>query len=98
MTARDMESALLARCTAVAHGTALAAQNQREAHVFQVAAALVRPQFPRQSQCLLQASEQYFSAHPGEQLAVTEVVGKGWVPSLPRLRDMLGRRLGAHGA
>ena len=58
MTARDMESALLARCAAVAHGTALSAQNQREAHVFQVAAALVLSQFPRQSQCLLRASEQ----------------------------------------
>ena len=98
MTARDMESALLARCTAVARGAPTAAQDGREAHVFAFAAALVRPQFPRQSQCLLRASEQYFSAHPGEQLAVTEVVGKGWVPSLPRLRDMLGRRLGAHGA
>ena len=98
MTARDMESALLARCAAVAHGKLLAAQNQREAHVFQVAAALVRPQFPRQSQCLLWASEQYFAAHPGQQSAAVEVVRKGWVASLPRLRDMLGRRLGAHGA
>ena len=87
----------LYRCTAVAHGKLLAAQNQREAHVFPVAAALVLSQFPRQSQCLLRASEPYFAAPPGRQLAVTEVVGKGRVPSLPRLRAMLGRRPGAGG-
>ena len=97
MTARDVESALLARCTAVARGAPTAAQDGREAHVFALAAGLVRPQFPHASACLMQASERYFSTHPGERLAAAEVVRNGWVPGLPRLRDMLGRRLAAHG-
>jgi hypothetical protein len=42
---------------------------------------------------LIQASERYFAAHPDEKLAPAEVVGNGWIMNLPRLRDMLSRRL-----
>jgi len=99
MTARDIESALLVRCSAVARETAQltqsihAAQDQREANVFQLAAVLVQSRFPVESKCLAQASERYFVAHPNERLASSEVIRRGWVVSLPRLRDMLSRQL-----
>lgn len=93
MTARDAESALLARCSVVARETAQSAQDQREANVFRLAAMVVRSRFPRESMYLMQASDQYFASHPDEKLAPAEVVRKGWVSSLPRLRDMLSHRL-----
>ncbi|MBW7900579.1 MAG: hypothetical protein H3C26_03830 [Rhodocyclaceae bacterium] len=96
MTARDAESALLARCAAVAREIAQPARNQREANVFRLAAMVVQSRFPCESKSLMQASEQYFARHPDERLAPVEVVQNGWVSSLPRLRDMLSRRLHGH--
>ena len=61
--------------------------------MFQVAAMLVRSQFPRESTRLMRASEQYFAIHPDERLTPGDLVRNGWVPSLPRLRDMLSRQL-----
>jgi len=96
MTVRDDESALLARCSAVAREVAQSAQDQREANVFRLAAMVVQSRFPDESKRLMQASEQYFIAHPSERLAPAEVVRKGWVLGLPRLRDMLSHRLHGH--
>ena len=96
MTARDIEAAILTRCTAVAMETALTAQDQREANVFQTAAMVVRSQFPRESLSLMRASEQYFATHPNERLAPVDVVRHGWITSLPRLRDMLTHQLRGH--
>ena len=93
MTARDAESALLARCSAVARRAAQPAQDQREANVFRLAAMVVQSRFPSESACLMRASERYFASHPNERLAPADVVRKGWVASLPRLRDMLSHRL-----
>lgn len=59
MTARGDESALLARCSAVAREVAQSAQDQREANVFRLAAMVVQSRFPGESKCLMQASEQY---------------------------------------
>lgn len=96
MTARDAESALLARCSAVARGGAQSAQDQREANVFRLAAMVVQSRFPSESMCLMRASERYFDSHQNERLAPADVVRKGWVLSLPRLRDMLSHRLYRH--
>ena len=96
MTARDTESALLARCFAAAREAAQSARDQREANVFRLAAMVVQSRFPSESMCLMRASERYFAAHPNERLASADVVRKGWVASLPRLRDMLTRRLYGH--
>ena len=93
MTARDLEAALLTRCSAAAREAAPTAHDQREANVFQLAAMVVRSRFPRESTSLLQASEQYFAIHPQERLASSDVVRNGWVLSLPRLRDMLSHQL-----
>jgi hypothetical protein len=96
MTARDAESALLARCSAVVREVAQLAQDQREANVFRLAAMVVQSQFPSESKCLMQASEQYFASHPNEKLAPADVVRKGWVSSLPRLRGMLSHQFYRH--
>ncbi|MBS0369820.1 MAG: hypothetical protein JSS57_11540 [Proteobacteria bacterium] len=96
MTAREAESALLARCSAIALKVAQSAQDQREANVFRLAAMVVQSRFPVESRCLMQASEQYFALHPDEKLAPADVVRKGWVFSLPRLRDMLTHQLRGH--
>lgn len=93
MTARELEAALLTRCTVAAREVAPTAQDQREANVFQLAAMVVRSRFPRESTSLMRASEQYFATHPNERLAPGDVVRNGWVLSLPRLRDMLSQQL-----
>ena len=62
VTAREVESAMLARCIAVARGIGSAAQGQREANVFRLAAIVVLSQFPRESESLMAASERYFAA------------------------------------
>ena len=93
MTARELESALLTRCTAVARGMAPTALDQREANVFRLAAIVVQSQFPHESNRLMLASEQYFAAHPDDRLVSGAVIKNGWVLGLPRLRDMLARRL-----
>lgn len=93
MTARDLESALLARCAVVAREVTPTAQDQREANVFRLAATVVQSQFPGESSRLMLASERYCGVHPGERLVSGAVVRDGWVLSLPRLRDMLTLRL-----
>ena len=93
MKARDVEAALLTRCAAVAREAAPAAQDQREANVFRLASMVVRSKFPRESDRLMLASEQYFAVHPNDSLVPGAVVRNGWIVSLPRLRDMLSHRL-----
>ena len=61
MAARDIESALLARCAAVARDVTPVAQDQREANVFMLAAMLFQSHFPREAKSFLQVSEQYFA-------------------------------------
>lgn len=96
MTAREAGSALLARCLVVAREAAQSARDPREANVFRWAAMVVRSRFPNEATCLMRASERHFASHPDERLAPADVVRKGWVLSLPRLRDMLSRRLHGH--
>ncbi len=91
--ARDAEAALLDRCRAAARGEVRAAQNQREANVFCLSAMVLRPRFPSESMCLMRLSEEYFASHPDEKLQSQDVVRRGWVANLPRLRDMLSHRL-----
>ena len=96
MNARELEAALLTRCTVAAREVEPTAQDQCEANVYQLAARVVRSRFPHESMTLLRASEQYFATHPSERLAAGDVVRKGWIQSLPRLRDMLSQQLCRH--
>ncbi|HEX7642149.1 MAG TPA: hypothetical protein VF472_08080 [Burkholderiaceae bacterium] len=96
MNARDLESALLGRCAAVGKDAAQAAQDQREANVFRLAAMVIQSRLPDESKNLMRASERYFAIHPEQILDPAEVVRSGWIISLPRLRDMLSRQLNWH--
>ncbi|CAG9183911.1 hypothetical protein [Cupriavidus pampae] len=93
MNAREAEAALLDRCATVARSTLPLARDQREANVFRLASMVVQSRFPGEATQLMGASTAYFAAHPGEQLAAADVVRRGWVSNLPRLRDMLSRQL-----
>jgi hypothetical protein len=93
MNARETEGDMLARCAVIARGSMSAAHDQREANVFRLAAMVVQSRFPRESASLMQASERYFARHPQDKLAPADVVRKGWVFSLPWLRDMLSLQL-----
>lgn len=96
MNSRDLESALLSRCAAVARQASAQARDQREANVFRLAAMVVQSRFPGESNRLMRASDQYFEAHPTERLPPQAVVKNGWVFSLPRLREMLSQQLYRH--
>lgn len=89
MESRQIEAHLLGRCVAVALSTDEVAVDQREANFFMVAAVVILSKFPTQSKALALASQRYFAKHPTEALPPAEVLHKGWVTSLPRLRDSL---------
>lgn len=82
---------MLIRCTAA--GELRVAGGRQESHVFRVAAMVMRPRFPAHAARLMQAANAWFAGHPGEILEADEVMRQGWLSSLPRLRDMLSRRL-----
>ena len=89
MSGRESEAVMLDRCKGVAKRGAEGASDQREANVFRLAAMLVRARHPKSSAGLMAASERYFLLHPDERLAAEDVLRRGWVTSLPRLRDLL---------
>jgi hypothetical protein len=93
MNPRNLESMLLTQCAAVARELSCTAENQREANVYRIAVMVIQSRFPREAGHLMLASQEYFAAHPDEKLAPDEVVRRGWVLSLPRLRDMLSHQL-----
>lgn len=93
MTSRDDESAMLDRCAAAAVGELDAASDQREANIFRLAALVLGPRFDAENRRLMLASERYFKEHPADVVPSVEVVRRGWIIGLPRLRDMLTARL-----
>jgi len=93
VTARETEDDMLMHCAAAARSLTLAAQNQRDANVFRVAAMVVQSRLRREANRLMQVSEDYFLEHPADRLPAVAVVRNGWVFSLPRLRDMLSLKL-----
>jgi len=96
MNARDLENAVLARCADVATGAGLSARDAREANVFRLAGMVIGSVRPAEAARLRQASDQFFAQSGSAPLPPTEVVAQGWVPGLPRLRDMLCARLAHH--
>jgi hypothetical protein len=93
-TYRDTEEALLLRCSVVARMQGSAkALNQQEANLFWLASILIESRLPRESQCLLAASESYFSEHPHERLSTALILEAGWIQSLARFNAMLDHQL-----
>lgn len=93
MSARETEDKLQKRCAEVARGLSAGAQNQQEANVFRLASMVIQSRHPSEAARLMQAGEEYFFLHPDQRLAAADVIRRGWVFSLPRLRDMLALQL-----
>lgn len=93
MDARENEKMLLDRCVFVAQHPGAAAGTGAEANVFRLAGSVLRSRLPAEASRLKAASAAYFAQYPEQRLPTAEVVGRGLVVSLPRLRDMLSRRL-----
>jgi hypothetical protein len=95
--ARQAEAAWLGYCVSAARaadaGQQVVAQDERQANVLRVAALVVQSRFPHEAKRMLAAGNAYLSAHPQHQLHANEVIRRGWVTNLPRLRDMLSRSL-----
>jgi len=87
--AREAEAELLSRCVQAARGEIHAATNAREANVFWLASMVLPESLAPQSRRLGAAAQAFFDSAPGEQLDAGEVVRRGWVVSLPRLRQNL---------
>jgi hypothetical protein len=92
MSARDIEQAMIRMCRDVACAQA-EPQGQDQANVCRVAGMIVRIRYPAAGARLFDAAARYFAAHPEQQLPSQEVVLRGWLISLPRLRDQLERLL-----
>jgi hypothetical protein len=91
--ARKTEAQMLAACVRATQSESFDAAGEEEANVFRLAATVLFSKNPTESARLLSASDRYFSQHPEQKLPPAEVVNKGWVSSLPRLRDMLRAEL-----
>lgn len=61
--------------------------------MFRLAGMVVRSEFPVEWRNLAAASRRYFDTHPGTLVEPGEVVRKGWIVSLLRLRDLLCAQL-----
>lgn len=93
MNAREKEKMLLDRCVFVAQHPDASAENGAEANVFRLAGSVLRSRLPVEASRLKAVSAAYFAQYPNEQLPTAEVVRRGLVVSMPRLRDMLSHKL-----
>ena len=97
--ARKAEASWILLCVSAARpsgsGQPVLAQDERQANVLRVAGLVIQSRFPQEAKRMLAAGNTYLSAHPQRQLHASEVIRRGWVTNLPRLRDMLSRSLTA---
>lgn len=94
MDAREYEDQMLERCVAVARGDADAAESAEEANVFLLAGSVLRSRMRTEADRLSASGEAYFARHPEAELEDGEAVRRGWIVSMPRLREMLSVKLG----
>ena len=91
--AREAEEVLLTVCLEVAQGVREMPCSAQQANVMRVAAMVIGRSFPASQKRLSAAAARYFGAHPGEEVESAEIVRRGWVSNLPRLRDRLEHKL-----
>lgn len=93
---RQAEAELLELCAQVClGGEMVSATNQIEANFVDLAYQVIDSEFPAHGQRLRMVADTYFQAHPQDRLEADEVIRRGWVIGLPRLRSMLSVRLKA---
>lgn len=93
MSARESEQQLVARCIQVAVASGDPPRSQREANVFALAGMLIRSTHPEESRLLTQSAKLYFVDNPQDKVDTADILHRGWVIGLPRLRDALSREL-----
>lgn len=92
-SAREREAWFLARCAAVVAGHLVLAEDLREASVFASVATAVRSQRPDASVRLAAAAAGYLSCSGESRVPLDEMVRRGWLPGMPRVRDSLLRMI-----
>ena len=97
-SAREVEEALLMACLEIASSLRGMPCSAKEANVMCVAAMVIGNGFPVSQKRLMDAATRYFEVHADAKVETAEVVRRGWVLNLPRLRDRLERKLRAAGA
>lgn len=90
---REAEEVMLMSCLEVAQGVREKPCSAQQANVMRVAAMVIGRSFPASQKRLSAAAARYFEAHPGEEVESAEIVRRGWVSSLPRVRDRLEYKL-----
>ena len=98
MTARQAEEDVLTSCLEVACGIREMPCSAKQANVMHLAAMVIGKSFPVSQKRLTEAAMRYFQAHPDGEVQAAEIVRRGWVAGLPRLRDRLERKLRTAGA
>jgi hypothetical protein len=96
VSARDAEARWLRRCVAAATDATVEPADEAEANRFFVAALLLRSTHREASEQLMRTAERYLSAHALKRLAVEDMLRRGWVPPLPRMRSMLTFQMMRH--
>ena len=89
MNAREKEQAVVSRCVRIAKGSLTPISDAAEANAAKLAAGVLRSNFPLESSRLRTASLKYFFRFPESELPPQEIIERGWIPSLPRFRDLL---------
>ena len=90
---REAEEVMLMSCLEVAQGVREMPCSAQQANVMRVAAMVIGRSFPASQKRLSAAAARYFEAQPGEEVESAEIVRRGWVANLPRLRDRLEHKL-----
>ena len=90
---REAEEVMLMSCLEVAQGVREMPCSAQQANVMRVAAMVIGRSFPASQKRLSAAAARYFEEHPGEEVESAEIVRRGWVSNLPRLRDRLEHKL-----
>lgn len=90
---REAEEVMLMSCLEVAQGVRAMPCSAQQANVMRVAAMVIGRSFPVSQKRLSEAAARYFEAHPGDKVESAEIVRRGWVSTLPRLRDRLEHKL-----
>lgn len=90
---REAEEVMLMSCLEVAQGVREKPCSAQQANVMRVAAMVIGRSFPASQKRPSAAAARYFEAQPGEEVESAEIVRRGWVANLPRLRDRLEHKL-----
>ncbi|WP_137917069.1 hypothetical protein [Hydrogenophaga sp. 2FB] len=92
-TSRAGEAQMLNLCFDLALGRKGTVQSAADANLARFAGSVLRSRLPQESARLKAAAEEYFSNNPETTVSFDEAFDRGWVTSLPRLRDMLSEKL-----